>query len=223
MYASFAPLFAVLFFPTEVKYVSLMATFGVFAIGFLMRPIGGIIIGHYADSHGRRQALILSVTIMTLATGSIAFLPGYQKIGLVSPLLFTVLRLIQGIAVGGELPGSATFIIEHMFTNRRGFAGSLVLCTAFFGIFMGSLVASSISHLLSYDNLLQYGWRIAYLLGSLLGFIGIYLRIKSVEPSQYLKLNPQMSSLPDKCLPSISNRSCWRLFSPVSWLYPITY
>ena len=197
LYASFAPLFAILFFPTDVKYVSLMATFGVFAIGFLMRPIGGIIIGHYADFHGRRQALILSVTIMTLATGSIAFLPSYQQIGLISPLLFTILRLIQGIAVGGELPGSATFIIEHMFADRRGFAGSLVLSTAFFGIFMGSLVASSISHLLSYEDLLQFGWRVAYVLGSLLGVIGIYLRIKSAEPSQYLNIKPS-NELPAK-------------------------
>jgi len=117
LYASFAPVFATLFFPSDIKTISFIATFGVFAIGFLMRPIGGVLIGHYADHFGRRTALIISVSIMTIATGSIAFLPNYQQAGLIAPVLFTFLRLIQGIAVGGELPGSTTFLIEHMFSH----------------------------------------------------------------------------------------------------------
>ncbi len=95
--------------------------------------------------------------------------------------------MIQGIAVGGELPGSATFLIEHMFANKRGFAGSLVLCTAFLGIFLGSLTSSILSASFSYDYLLNWGWRYAYAVGGLLGFLGIYLRAHSEESPSFLK------------------------------------
>ncbi|KTD20087.1 proline/betaine transport protein homolog [Legionella lansingensis] len=186
LYASFAPIFATLFFPSNVHYLSLIAAFGVFAIGFVMRPIGGALIGYLADYAGRRKALIFSVTMMTIATTCIALTPSYQAIGIASPILFTLLRLIQGIAVGGELPGSATFLIEHLFARRRGFAGSLVLSTAFLGIFAGALVASILSSLFEYRFLLHTGWRLAYILGGGLGILGIYLRIKSVESPQFL-------------------------------------
>lgn len=187
LYASFAPLFAVIFFPSDVPFVSLIATFGVFALGFIMRPIGGALLAHYADSLGRRKTLIFSVTIMTAATLGIAILPNYTSAGIIAPLLFTVLRLMQGMAVGGELPGSTAFLVEHMFANRRGLAGSLVLCTAFLGIFLGSLTASILSAMLSPQHLLDWGWRYAYLLGGVLGIYGIYLRIKSSESTAYLQ------------------------------------
>ena len=122
LYASFAPIFAELFFPTKIEFLSLITTFGVFAISFFMRPIGGALIGHYADHAGRRKALILSVTIMTIATASIAFLPTFHQAGVFAPILFTLFRLVQGLAVGGELPGTATFLIEHTPPHCRGFA-----------------------------------------------------------------------------------------------------
>lgn len=187
LYASFAPLFAVIFFPSQVPFISLIATFGVFAIGFIMRPIGGVLLGHYADYAGRRKALILSMCIMTVATTAIALLPNFYTAGIIAPILFTLLRLMQGMAVGGELPGSTAFLIEHMYAHRRGFAGSLVLCTAFLGIFAGSLTASTLSAAFSYDYLLDWGWRFAYLLGGFLGIFGIHLRIKSMESSAFLK------------------------------------
>jgi proline/betaine transport protein TphA len=187
LYASFAPIFAEIFFPAHVGFVSLIATYSVFAIGFLVRPIGGALLGHYADEVGRRKALILSVTIMTSATACIAFLPHFQQIGIMAPILFTALRVVQGLAVGGELPSSTTFLVEHMFANRRGFAGSLVLSTAFLGIFAGSLTASLLSAVSSNDFLSNWAWRIAYLLGGVLGLLGIYLRYISVEPTTFLK------------------------------------
>ncbi len=186
LYANFTPLFAQLFFPSNEYFVSLLLTFGVFSVGFFMRPLGGVLLGHYADHIGRRKTLILSMSIMTFSTACIALVPDFNSIGILSPLLFVFFRLIQGIAVGGELPGSTTFLIEHMADHRRGFAGSLVLSTAFLGIFLGSLTASLLSVLLTEDTLRTWGWRLAYLIGAALGLIGIYLRLTSVEPATFL-------------------------------------
>lgn len=194
LYASFAPLFAKLFFPSSVEFLSLTATFSVFAIGFFMRPLGGLLLGYYADHVGRKKALIVSIVIMTLSTFLVALIPGYQVIGIISPILFILLRLIQGLAVGGELPGSTTFLIEHMISKGRGFAGSLVLATAFFGIFLGSFTASTLSNLLDEQNLVTWGWRLAYGIGGLLGVIGIYLRTTSIEPAVFLKQEKTQTS-----------------------------
>lgn len=197
LYASFAPIFSDQFFPSENHFASLLATFGVFAIGFVMRPVGGFLFGHYGDNVGRRKALILSIVIMTFSTLAIALLPTYEHVGVMAPLFLTLLRLIQGLAVGGELPGSATYLIEHMFHGRRGFAGSLVLSTAFFGIFCGSFVSASLSATLSPDVMTTYGWRYAYLFGGLLGLFGIYLRVTSTESPEFSK-NKQRTELPAK-------------------------
>lgn len=186
LYASFAPLFSKIFFPSQIPFISLMATFSVFAIGFIMRPIGGAILAHYADYAGRRKALILSMIIMTSSTTAIAFLPGFYTAGIAAPILFTLLRLLQGMAVGGELPGSTAFLIEHMDDHRRGLAGSLILSTAFLGIFAGSLTASLLSNTFSDSYLLYWGWRYAYLFGGILGIFGIILRIKSLESAAFL-------------------------------------
>lgn len=187
LYASFAPIFADIFFPTKIHFVSLIATFSLFAIGFIMRPIGGLLLGHYADNAGRRKALILSMCIMTVSTSLIAVLPDFHSWGILAPVLFSTLRLIQGLAVGGELPGSTTYLIEHMFKNRRGLAGSLVLSSAFLGIFIGALTASMISTVFNENFLYAWGWRLPYLLGGLLGILGIYLRVRSVESPSFLR------------------------------------
>lgn len=181
LYASFAPIFAVLFFPSKVPFVSLLATFSLFAIGFIMRPIGGMLLGHYADYWGRRKALICSMSIMTVSTTLIGLTPDFNSLGILAPILFSLLRLIQGLAVGGELPGSTTYLIEHKWGNRRGFAGSLVLSSAFLGIFAGAFIASICSFIFSSDNLLHWGWRCPYLVGGILGVFGIYLRLQSDE------------------------------------------
>lgn len=197
LYASFAPLFAKIYFPTNTYFISLLTTFAVFSIGFFMRPLGGALLGHYADYAGRRKALIVAIVTMTLATAIIAALPGFYSIGLISPVLFVLFRLIQSIAIGGELPGTTTFLIEHTKSNRRGFIGSLVLSTAFLGIFFGALVAAILSKVMTAEDLLQWGWRMAYLFGAVLGVMGIYLRFKSKETNEFLK-NEKSSALPAK-------------------------
>lgn len=197
LYASFAPLFVTIFFPANNPFIALLTTFGVFAIGFLMRPVGGLIIGHYADHVGRRKALILSLALMTVATLGIAILPSFHMIGITAPLLFTLMRLIQGFALGGELPSSATFLVEHMFENKRNLAGSLVMSLSFLGIFAAACTATYLSAIYTNDQMLSYGWRLAYFIGGALGLLGIYLRIKSVEPKQFLEIKPT-TELPAK-------------------------
>lgn len=185
LYASFAPLFAKLFFVATSPFIATLLTFSVFAIGFIVRPLGGMLIGHYADIYGRRYALILSVSIMTASTICIGFLPTTETIGIAAPILFTLCRMVQGIAVGGELPSSATYLIEHMFPTRRGFAGSLVLSTAFLGIMAGAVVAAMLSRSLDLSALSSWGWRVAYWLGGLLGLLGIYLRVYAHESPEF--------------------------------------
>lgn len=187
LYASFAPIFASYFFPVKTTFLSLLTTFAVFAVGFLVRPLGGALFGHYADRVGRRSALIVSVCVMTFSTLGFALLPGYDSLGVLSPVLFVLFRLLQGLAVGGELPGAATFLVEHMASHRRGLAGGLVQSSAILGIFIGTLVAASLGWLFSERYMYAMGWRWAYILGAVLGGVGICLRLYSVETTVFLQ------------------------------------
>jgi proline/betaine transport protein TphA len=187
IYASFAPIFAQIFFPSSSYFISLVETFSVFAMGFIMRPIGGVIIGHYADHHGRRTALIISMCIMTFSTWCIGLLPDAQSIGIAAPILFSLLRMLQGLAIGGELPGSTTYLIEQYWGSRRGLSGSLILSSAFIGILLGSLATTLFSALFTGDALIHWGWRFPYYIGGLLGIWGIYLRLKSTESPIFLE------------------------------------
>lgn len=185
LYAYFAPLFASLFFPSQNEHISLLATFGVFASGFVARPLGGYFLGRCADLYGRRIALIASITIITIATILIAFLPTYHLIGYWAPIFLTLLRFIQGIAVGGELANSTTYLVEHSEGNKKGLLGSLILSTAFFGMLAGSAMTTVVSSFF-YGSLLNHGWRFAYLCGGLFGCLAIFLRIKSSESPEFL-------------------------------------
>ncbi|RUR12291.1 MFS transporter [Legionella sp. km772] len=189
IYASFASVFAEIFFPSNSHFISLVQSFSLFAMGFVMRPIGGVIIGHYADHRGRKKALIISMCIMTISTFCIGLVPDFKTIGVAAPILFSLFRLIQGLAIGGELPGSVTYLIEQHWAKGRGLSGSLVLSSAFLGILLGSLVTTIFSGLFSEEMLLKWGWRIPYFLGGIMGVWGIYLRINSVESRVFNEQN----------------------------------
>lgn len=196
LYAYFAPLFSSLFFPTNNQYTALLATFGIFASGFFARPLGGFLLGLYGDSSGRKSALVASILIMTGSTLLIAFLPTYATLGYWSPILLTLLRILQGIAVGGELTSSATFLVEHANDNWRGFSGSLILSTAFLGMVVGSAITTLLSIFLSQQSMMIWGWRFAYLLGGALGILGTYLRIKrSKETPYFVKISHHKSKV----------------------------
>ena len=151
---------AFMYFPDEDKVVQLISAFGVFAAGYLMRPIGGALFGYIGDKFGRKKALIISVLMMAIPTTLIGFLPTYENIGWYAALLLIILRLLQGLSVGGEFTGSISLLVEMAPSNKRAFFGSWSTFGAFGGILLGSGIATLFTNILSHNELVAYGWRI---------------------------------------------------------------
>ena len=187
LYGYFAPIIAILFFPTNNQFLSLLSTFGVFAIGFLMRPLGAIIFGFFGDKVGRKKTLAIAVILMAIPTTLIGLLPTHQQIGVFAGILLTACRLLQGLAVGGEFSGSIVYITEHAPQNRRGLYGSWAMFSAFTGLLLGSAVGA-LTTLLSADALNSWGWRIPFIMGFFLGIVGLYLRLRMPETPQFLAI-----------------------------------
>jgi MFS transporter, MHS family, proline/betaine transporter len=178
VYVYLATVIGSLFFPSDDPTASLLASFAVFGVGFFMRPLGGFVFGHFGDKVGRRNALAAAIILMSGATVMIGVLPTHQQIGLLAPILLLVARLLQGLSAGGEWGGSATFIVEYAPAWRRGFYGSWHAVSLGSGILLGSGTAALLTSVLSEDALNSWGWRIPFLLGILLGIVGLYLRLK---------------------------------------------
>lgn len=176
VYGYFAAAIGRQFFPADDPTTSLIAALGVFAAGFLARPLGGILFGHVADRMGRRPALLASVVLMVVPTVLIGLLPTHAQIGLAAPVLLLLLRLLQGLSVGGEYATSIVYSTEHAPAARRG----LVACSsglgAIGGMLLGSGVGAAVSALLLSEGVDAWGWRIPFLLGIPLGLIGLFLR-----------------------------------------------
>jgi MHS family proline/betaine transporter-like MFS transporter len=182
LFGFFAPVISGLFFPSEDRLASLLATYGVFAIGFLMRPVGGAIFGHIGDRVGRKKALELSVILMAVPTTLVGALPSYHRIGIIAPIILTLVRMLQGASVGGELIGSMSFLGEHSPPGRRGLLGSWTSSSAIGGVLIGSGVAALVTRALSPDDLMAWGWRVPFLCGFLVGLAGLWLR-QGIEES----------------------------------------
>ncbi|MDF1756756.1 MAG: MFS transporter [Legionellaceae bacterium] len=198
IYAFFVPVIAPLFFPSENSLLSIVAAFGIFAIGFLVRPLGGILFGYIGDHKGRKNALILSMVAMSCPTFLIGLLPVYSSIGIWAPILLTLLRIIQGLAVSGELTTATVFLIEHADKERRGIAGSLAMAGAFIGIVFSSVAASLVTEIVSGASLLAWGWRIPFICGGLVGIFGLVIRLKSADPEIYESAQEGVNTEPQK-------------------------
>lgn len=185
LYGYFATTFGTLFFPKFSVAASLMATFGIFAAGFIMRPLGGVIFGHIGDKIGRKKALLWSIYLMAIPTTLIGLLPTYAQVGWVSPLLLTFIRLAQGLSMGGEFTGSMVFVVENAQQGNRGLYGSWVVFSLLVGILVGSAVATTTCYLLSEDSLMSWGWRIPFLMSVVGGFIGSIMRRTLREPEEF--------------------------------------
>jgi len=186
VYSAFTLYFAGAFFPEENQTVQLLNATGVFAVGFLMRPIGGWIMGTYADKYGRKAALTMSVMMMSIGSLVIAICPGYKQIGIAAPIILTLSRMIQGVSVGGEYGTSATYLSEMAGRNRRGFYSSFQYVTLIAGqlIALGVLVLLQ-QTLLSDAQLHMWGWRIPFVIGAGLAVSVMYLR-RSLQESVML-------------------------------------
>jgi len=188
LYGYFAPIFAVLFFPSEHPSLSLITAFGVFAIGFLARPLGAILFGYWGDTIGRRNALAWSVLLMAIPTCLVGVLPTYEMIGVAAPMVLTLCRFLQGLSVGGEFTGSVTFLVEHAARPQRGYVGSWAGFSAQMGALLGSGVGALTAVTLTNDALHQWGWRIPFFLGGLIALVGWYLRTKAKESPAFEQL-----------------------------------
>ena len=187
VYNFFALYFAKSFFPNANPTVQLLNTFGIYALGFLIRPVGGWVLGVYADRAGRRAALTLSVTLMCAGSALIAIAPTYATLGLGAPILLLVARLIQGISLGGEYGTSATYLSEIAVSKHRGFYSSFQYVTLIGGQVFGSLTLLVMQQSFTAHELEAWGWRIPFAIGAGLSVFGLYLRRNLQETDAFKK------------------------------------
>ncbi|MEP9353932.1 MFS transporter [Xanthobacter sp. KR7-65] len=176
VYGFLAGIFARNFFPQSSPTAAMLSVFGVFAASFLMRPLGSVLFGHVGDRYGRRAALLSSAALMSVSTFCVGLLPTYETAGAFAAVLLLVLRLAQGLSVGGEYMTSAVFLAENADPRRRGAVTSMVIVGCNGGMLLGSTIGALVSGLLSADDLAAWGWRIPFLLGCLLGGFAMVLR-----------------------------------------------
>ncbi|MBY0378509.1 MAG: MFS transporter [Gammaproteobacteria bacterium] len=197
IYALFAPYISQHFFYNTDPLIGVMNTFAVFALGYLARPLGGIVFGHLGDKWGRKIAFLWAVLMMAMATLAIGCLPDYHSIGIIAPMALIVLRLIQGFSVGGEIPGATLFTFEHVAAEKRGlFIGVVFMCITL-GNTLGGLVGLVLTHILNETQMMAWGWRVPFILGFLLGIISFYIRKKLVETPVFIQM-VAMKQLQDK-------------------------
>ncbi|MNH08152.1 Proline/betaine transporter [compost metagenome] len=173
----FATVVGKLFFPAEMpEWLRLMQTFGIFAAGYLARPLGGIVMAHFGDLLGRKKMFTLSIFMMAVPTLIMGLLPTYAQIGMWAPILLLLMRVIQGAAIGGEVPGAWVFVSEHVPARNTGYACGTLTAGLTAGILLGSLVATLINSIYTPEEVADYAWRIPFLLGGVFGFFAVYLR-----------------------------------------------
>ena len=182
-----ALVFGKLFFPTYSPLAGTLASFGTLAIGFVARPIGGILFGHFGDRIGRKAALIMTISIMGGSSFLIGLIPSYETIGVAAPILLTVLRFMQGIALGGEWGGAVLLTLEYSPNSKRGFYGSVVQLGAVLGLALSTLILF-IGSILPGDAFFIWGWRIPFLASIVLLVIGLYIRLSIQETPAFKRV-----------------------------------
>ncbi|CEE92216.1 putative permease (MFS superfamily) [Xenorhabdus nematophila str. Anatoliense] len=177
IFVFFAITLGALFFPADIpEWLRQLQTFGIFAAGYLARPLGGIIMAHFGDLFGRKRMFSLSIFLMAVPTLAIGMLPTYDAIGIAAPLLLLLMRVLQGAAIGGEIPGAWVFVAEHVPHKRIGFACGILTAGLTLGILFGSLVATMITSVYSKQEVLDWAWRLPFFLGGIFGLCAMYLR-----------------------------------------------
>lgn len=186
LFGYFAPIIGKLYFPSDDPVTELISAFGIFAAGFLVRPLGGMIFGHIGDKLGRKRAMVLTILLMAIPTAVIGCLPTYAHIGLAAPILLILMRMLQGVSMGGNYGGSITFTTEHTDPKRRGLIGSFAVTSCLVGILLGSATATLFSYILPEADLYSWGWRIPFVLGIFICFVGYYMRRNVPESPEYV-------------------------------------
>lgn len=195
IYVIFAPVISAVFFPKTDKLASLMSVYAVFAIGYLIRPLGGIIFSHFGDKYGRKKTFICSVAMMAIPTFLIGFLPTYSQAGLFASFLLVLMRILQGLSIGGEIPGAITFTCEHVGERFRGVACGIIFCFLNLGIFIGAALSLLLSATLDTTQLMRFGWRIPFVIGGLLGVFSFYIRKQMTESPLFMSFKNQQEGI----------------------------
>jgi len=186
LYIYFGNIIGRLFFPSADPHMERMMTYGVFAAGFIARPIGAVIFGYIGDRWGRKTALLLSIYLMAIPTALIGMLPTYETIGVWAGILMTLLRISQGLALGGEFTGSMVFLVEHAKKEKQNFAGSFAPFSLALGFCLGSLTATVIIKALSTSALETWGWRLPFIISLAGTLVGTYIRRQLSDPKVFL-------------------------------------
>lgn len=195
IYSMFAQYIGTNFFPAQDPFVSLMLSYAVFAIGYLARPIGGIILSHFGDRYGRRRVFIATILVMSSATAAMGLLPTYDQIGVAASVAMILLRLVQGFCLGGELPGAITYVVENA-PRHAGFAAGMIFFCVNTGVGLASIFSLAVHEALSPDQVASWGWRLGFLFGGACGFGSFWLRLSLEETQAFTALRDQTSQRP---------------------------
>ncbi len=188
VFLTFASTLQVLFFPSDSALVSSIMTYLTYAVAYFVRPLSGVVIAHFGDLIGRKKMFMFSLFMMAIPTLIIGLLPTFEQIGYFAPLLLLLMRLLQGIALGGEVPSAHVFVTEHVPPNRIGIANSMIASGLTFGVLIGHFVSSMMNIAFTPEETLAYAWRFPFILGGVLGLFAVYLRRHLEETPVFLKM-----------------------------------
>ncbi|MGH9567290.1 MAG: MFS transporter, partial [Candidatus Angelobacter sp.] len=211
LYGSLAVFFSTLFFPRGNPTAAFLASLATFGAGFAVRPFGAVVFGRVGDLVGRKYAFLVTLTIMGLSTTLVGLLPTYEKVGLLAPALLVGLRLLQGLALGGEYGGAATYVAEHSPDNKRGYLTSYIQTTATIGFFLALAVIGVTRSWMGDAKFRSWGWRVPFLISAILVIISIYIRLKLKESPLFARLKEQGKSSKAPLKDSFGSGKNWKL------------
>src|SRR5499427_912517 len=191
LYAVLAPFFAALFFPPGNQTAALLSAFATYAAGFLVRPFGALVFGRIGDLVGRKYTFLITIVVMGGSTFAVGLLPTYTAIGWLAPILLVSLRLLQGLALGGEYGGAATYVAEHAPQNRRGYATSWIQTTATLGFFLSLIVILGLRLSITSEQFADWGWRVPFLLSIILLGVSIWIRLQLQESPAFQRIKDE--------------------------------
>ncbi len=195
VYSTFALFIGKAFFPSANGLIQLMQSFGVFAVGYLARPLGGVIFSHFGDKYGRRRVFIFSILMMSSATVALGLLPSYARWGIGATVCLVLLRLLQGFSLGGELPGAITYVVESA-PRRAGFSSGFIFFCVNTGVALAAGLGFAVNKLLTPAEVADWGWRIGFLFGGVLGLVSFWLRLSLTETAEFKKLRHASAKRP---------------------------
>lgn len=211
LYGTLAVFFGGLFFPSGNETASFLASLATFGAGFAVRPFGALVFGRLGDLLGRKYTFLITIVLMGIATAGVGLLPTYGQIGVAAPILLVTLRLIQGLALGGEYGGAATYVAEHAPGNRRGYATSWIQTTATMGFFLSLIVILACRQFIGDDAFAVWGWRIPFLISMVLLGISVYIRLRLQESPAFLRMKSEGKGAKNPLRESFGNRQNLRL------------